>query len=179
MKKIIASILILQIAVVTNPAIQHLSAQNAKSGAMMVVKPAKPKIANRVPTKNSMVVNFNNRDYIRHNSKYYTKRGSRYLRMSPPFGLHVAALPIIHTSFVFNDRTYYQSEGVIYRPLANSQSEYEVVKPEVGMVVPALPEVNVSQVIIEGVTYFEFENLLYKQIPTSGGVHYEVVGVVE
>ena len=46
------------------------------------------------------------------------------------------------------------------------------------MIVPELPDYNVDEVIINGETLFLFDGTLYKQIPTSKGLQYEVTGFV-
>ena len=55
-------------------------------------------------------------------------------------------------------------------------NEYEVVEPSVGTVVPELPENDVEVVTIDGETYYEFDDILYKPLVTKEGVQYEVVG---
>jgi hypothetical protein len=43
-------------------------------------------------------------------------------------------------------------------------------------VVPELPENDVEVVTIDGETYYEFDDILYKPLVTKEGVQYEVVG---
>ena len=68
---------------------------------------------------------------------------------------------------------HYYYRGVYYRQVNN---EYEVVEPSVGTVVPELPENDVEVVTIDGETYYEFDDILYKPLVTKEGVQYEVVG---
>lgn len=138
-----------------------------------VVKSSKPKSATRLPSK-SVALRHKGSNYYRNGSKYYKMVGGRYLLTPPPFGLRVSIIPALHTAFLFNNINYYCSEGVIYT--ATEDDQYEVVEPVVGMIVPELPEVNVREVSIDGTIYFEFEETLYKQIPTASGVQYKVVG---
>lgn len=140
-----------------------------------VVKAAKTKEVSKLPSK-SVTVRLKGVDYYRSGSKYYKKVGLRYVLTPPPFGLRVSIIPAIHTIIRFNNINYYCAEGVIYRP--TSGDEFEVVEPQIGMVVPQLPEVNVQEVIIDGKIYFEFDNILYKQIPTTSGLQYEVIGTL-
>lgn len=138
-----------------------------------VVKDSKPKTVSKVPTK-AVTVRFKGANYYRNGSKYYKMVGTKYVLTPPPFGLRVSIIPAIHTVFRFNNINYYCAEGVIYQPTSDDQ--FEVVQPEIGMVVPELPEVNVREVNIDGTIYFEFEGILYKQIPTATGVQYKVSG---
>ncbi len=63
--------------------------------------------------------------------------------------------------------------GTYYREVG---SEYEAVEPVVGTIVPELPEDNVDEITIDGQTYYEYDDMLYKAIVTSTGIEYEVVG---
>ena len=67
--------------------------------------------------------------------------------------------------------------GVFYRQI--NDGEYEVVRPEIGMVVPELPAYDVEQVKIKGKTLFLYDGTLYKQIPTTNGIQYEVYGFID
>ncbi len=149
------------------------SSSSYKGKPVTVVKSSKPKTVSKLPpTKHP--VKHNGVDYYRSGSKFYKKVNNRYVITTLPFGIRVPIIPAIHSIFRFNNINYYSAEGVIYRETTNNQ--YEVVEPQIGMVVPELPMVNVNQVSIDGMIYFEFEGLLYKQIPTVSGVQYEVVG---
>lgn len=57
-------------------------------------------------------------------------------------------------------------------------TEYEVVKPEKGMIVPQLPANNVETVWLHGVAYYLFDDVLYREIPTQTGIQYEVAGFI-
>ncbi len=140
-----------------------------------VVKSSKPKEVVKLPSK-SVAFRVNGVNYYRNGSKYYILKNSKYVLTVPPFGLRVSIIPALHTIFKFNNVNYYCSDGVIYAPTSNDQ--FEVVQPQVGMVIPELPVVNVSEVVIDGMVYFEFDNILYKQIPTTSGLQYEVIGTL-
>lgn len=111
------------------------------------------------------------------NGKYYKYTNSRYVPVAPPKGLRVTVIPPHSIAFRLNNILYHCCAGVIYREIASNQ--YEVVEPTSGMIVPELPEVNVRKVNIDGKIYFEFDNILYKQIPTATGLQYEIVGSLE
>lgn len=89
-------------------------------------------------------------------------------------GTRVKKLPPKKVVIYFNNSPFVYAEGVFYREL--SSAEYEVIKPEIGMIVPQLPEYNVEKVCLKGETLFLFDDTLYKQVPTAQGIQYKVVG---
>ncbi len=146
-----------------------------KKNPPVVVKSPRIPVVSRAP-KRSTVIYHNGRNYYHNDSKYYVKSGPKYIVTPPPVGLRVSVLPAIHKVFIFNNIRYYNSNGIIYAPVTGSTGQYEVAKPQVGMIVPELPQYNVNQVMINNNTYFEFDGYLYQQIPTANGLMYEVVG---
>ncbi len=139
------------------------------------VKKPQTKIVKRLPIRHKTVKHAGNTFHM-NKGKYYRKLGSKYMMVPPPIGLRVAALPIGRIVFHFNSRPYYCYDGAIYSQVGDNQ--YEVVTPEIGMVVPELPEVNVREVSINNKIYFEYDDILYKQIPTQSGLQYEVIGTL-
>lgn len=91
-------------------------------------------------------------------------------------GTRVKVLPAKQVVIHFDNSSFIYSEGVFYRKI--SSSEYEVIKPRIGMVVPQLPQYNAEKVIMEGETLFLFDGTLYKEIPTREGVQYKVTGFI-
>jgi hypothetical protein len=53
------------------------------------------------------------------------------------------------------------------------------VAPEVGTVVPEIPDEIAEQIEVEGITYFEIEDYLYKPVETPQGRQYEVAGELD
>lgn len=105
------------------------------------------------------------------------KKSHRIIGTRLVVGTRVQRLPSSWITFTFNNIPYIYAGGVYYQEV--SSSEYVVVKPEKGMLVPSLPDYNVEKVEIKGETLFRFENTLYKQVPTSEGVQYQVVGFLD
>ncbi len=151
------------------------SSKTSSSKEVVVIKEAKAKTISKL-SSSYVTVRVNGVNYYKKANKYYKKVGNRYILTAAPFGLKVSVIPAIHTIFSFNNRDYYCAGGVLYN--ATSSDSFEIVEPQVGMIVPELPEVNVREVSIDGTIYFEFENILYKQIPTTQGVQYQVTGTL-
>ncbi len=146
-----------------------------KGSPVTVVKSPAPKSVAKLPS-NRYSVKHNGVDYYRSGSKFYKMVNGRFVLTVLPFGLRVPMLPVVHTVIRFNNHNYYCAEGVIYQ---ESGDEFEVVEPQMGMIVPELPEYNVNIVSINSKTYSEFDGVLYEQIPTTSGLQYKVVGTLD
>jgi hypothetical protein len=90
-----------------------------------------------------------------------------------PRGLRVGFLPLGNRSLLIHNIPHYYYAGTYYRAVGN---EYEVVQPSIGTVVPELPEDNVEEITIDGQSYLEYDDVLYKTVVTTTGIQYEVVG---
>ncbi len=91
-------------------------------------------------------------------------------------GTRVKARPVNCIVIRHNQIALLYAAGVFYRQI--NENEYEVVRPEIGMIVPELPAYDVEQLKIKGKTLFLYDGTLYKQIPTTSGVQYEVYGFI-
>ncbi len=134
---------------------------------------SRPTVLPSLPSKH-VIKSYKGTSYHIHDGRFYLNIGSGFRLTIPPIGFRVSVLPMNYLMFNFNNKVFYSYAGVVYRQL--NRSTYEVVAPQKGMIVPELPEVNVSEVMIDGMIYFEFDGILYKQIPTRYGLQYEVVG---
>ena len=94
----------------------------------------------------------------------------------PMPGVVVASLPAYYTVCYTGGSAYYYSNGVYYVKEEKGKS-YKVVRPPVGTVVPVLPE-EAKQNILDGKMYYEFQDVVYKEIKTEEGLKFEVVGYV-
>ena len=110
------------------------------------------------------------------NNKRGHKKPKKVVVKKVVVGTRVKHRPVNSVVINFNKVPFFYSMGVFYKKCTDN--EYEVVKPQKGMIVPELPEYNVDEVIINGETLFLFDGTLYKQIPTSEGLQYEVTGFV-
>jgi hypothetical protein len=63
---------------------------------------------------------------------------------------------------------------VYYIKVEGSES-YKVVLPPKGTIVPSLPD-GAEKTQIDGITYFEYQGVLYKEVIIDQAVKYEVVG---
>jgi len=89
-------------------------------------------------------------------------------------GVLIAALPAYYTVTYFGSVPYYYSSGVYYIKVEGSES-YKVVLPPKGTIVPSLPD-GAEKTQIDGITYFEYQGVLYKEVIIDQAVKYEVVG---
>ncbi len=141
-----------------------------------VVAPPKTKSVAKLPAKHN-TVKVGGVNFFVSNGKYYRQNGLSFSVVLPPIGLRVNTLPPSRKPVRFNNVVYYIDGGALYQEVSGGQ--YEVVKPVQGMVVPELPEVNVSQLSINGKIFYEYDDILYKPVVTTEGVQYEVVGNIE
>lgn len=112
-------------------------------------------------------------DYSYRDGHYYRHGGGVYTRCGAPYGLRIRVIPTHYNRIVIGAVPYFYFGGIFYRQY---ESEYEVVQPPVGAIVPELPEYGVSEVTINGEIYYEYDNMLYKPVVTRDGVQYRVVG---
>jgi len=111
-----------------------------------------------------------------HNGNYYSYYSNRYHIIPPPIGIRISILPVGYKQIFFAGIPYFYYRGAYYQKVNDN---YETVAPSVGTIVPELPEDDVEKVTIDDNTYYEYDGVLYKQIPTETGLQYEVVGNLE
>lgn len=116
-------------------------------------------------------------DYSYYNGHYYRPQNGTYVIVAPPRGIRVNMIPSNFLTIMVGRRPYYYYDGVYYKqdPTVN---DYEVVDPPMGAIVPELPQEDVRAVVINGKTYFEYDNILYKAVVTNEGVQYKVMGTI-
>ena len=114
-------------------------------------------------------------DYYYRDGLYYRFHNNRYVIAPPPRHIRVSVIPSTYFSFRIGNLAYFYSNGAYYNYDALN-SVYEVVDPPMGAIVPDLPQYDVNTVVINGKTYLEYDNVLYKAIVTGTGVRYKVMG---
>ncbi len=139
----------------------------------VVVKYPKVTTVRKMPSA-SVAIRHNNISFHVSGGRYYRNVRGKFFLTMPPIGLRVTTLPSSRVSFMYKRRLYFCSAGVIY--IECEDGGYEVASPEVGMVVPELPEVGIRELSIDDKIYYEYDEILYKPIPTEDGIQYEVVG---
>jgi hypothetical protein len=149
-----------------------VSANRYPRNKVVVVKPRVVHTVKVLPVGYTQVF-YGKRNYYCHSGYYYHYHNGIYRTIAPPFGFRIGFLPVGYRTVYINTLPHYYYRGVYYRQVNN---EYEVVEPAVGTVVPELPENDVEVVTIDGETYYEFDDILYKPLVTKEGVQYEVVG---
>jgi hypothetical protein len=114
--------------------------------------------------------------YHYQNGYYYSFFGNAYNIVPAPIGIRINLLPVGYKQIFVLGVPYFYYKGTYYKKVKNT---YETVAPTVGTVVPELPDEDVEKVMIDDNTYYEYDGILYKQIPTETGLQYEVIGNLE
>lgn len=91
-------------------------------------------------------------------------------------GSRVKVRPVGYTVIYFNSVPYLYADGIYYKSIGK---EYEVIKPHIGMIVPALPEDRIKEIKIKDEVFYSYDDVLYKKIVTINGVKFEVQGFVD
>ena len=99
------------------------------------------------------------------------KRYRQNTRVSTPRQAKtIAVLPYGYHEIRHNKAVYYYAEGNYYRPVSNRH--YKVVRPQIGMIVPAIPQYNMVR--YNGRMYYAYQNYLYSRINTPYGISFRV-----
>lgn len=142
---------------------------------VVVVKPRRVRTVTVLPNGYSAVM-FGGRNYYYHGGSFFRLNGGVYTVIAPPIGIHIRILPVGYRRVVIGGAPYFYFEGVYYRQIGN---EYETVEPTSGTRAPELPMDDVDKVTIDGQTYYEYDQVLYKPVVTDNGVQYEVAGKLD
>lgn len=94
-------------------------------------------------------------------------------RPMPPVGTHYRERPQHCISISFNHAPYFFAEGIFYR---YANANYVVVRPEIGMIVPLLPETGVYRIKKKGETLYVCHDVLYRPFKSGGNLHFKIVG---
>jgi hypothetical protein len=138
---------------------------------VVVVRPRVRTITVLAPEHTRIV--YRGRPYFYQGGRYFHYVNNGYTIIAPPRGIRLGFLPIGYRPIFIGNVQHYYYRGAYYRPIG---SEYEVFEPNVGTIVPDLPEDNVEEVTIDGQVYYECNDILYKSVSTANGSEYEVVG---
>jgi Family of unknown function (DUF6515) len=138
-----------------------------------VIKQRNVKMFQNLPNGYSNVI-FGGQNFYHYGGRYYGYSGNMYTIIGAPIGIRVRLLPVGHRRILIGGVPHFYYSGVYYRDIGNS--EYEVVEPTIGTIVPELPDENVEEVMIDGQKLYEYDNILYKNVMTKFGTEYEVVG---
>ena len=105
----------------------------------------------------------------------YRHRHKKPRRVVVVVGTRIKERPARSVVIYYKDATYLYADGVYYKSV---DKDYEVIKPQIGMVVPELPKEGVTKMKIKDEVLYAYDNVLYKEIPTSAGVQFEVQGFI-
>ncbi|MFY0714084.1 hypothetical protein J1D01_10435 [Seonamhaeicola sp. NFXS20] len=168
-------------------------AQGRRTSSNTKVVTTKSKILRRVPSSkvtykkptrkvvavrnlpNKTIIKHKGQNYYYSNNRFYTNARGRYIAIPPKIGFRVNVLPQNFKRIRFNNHLYFLANGIFYIQVNNV---YEVVEPEVGTIVYELPD-DSEKVTIDGLTYYEYANVLYEKVQVDGTRAYEVVGFIE
>lgn len=145
------------------------------SSKMVVYKNPKKKVVSVRALPKRTIVKHNNVNYYHSNNNFYAYSGGRYTVIVPKVGFRIKTLPANRKIIRHHNGNYFWLDGIFYIKINN---EYEVVEPEIGTVIYELPN-DYERVVIDGLTYYEFSNVLYEKVQVNGTRAYEVVGFIE
>lgn len=155
--------------------VRHRPVRRYARAKVVVVRPRRVRTVAVMPA-GYVTVGVAGRNYYYHNGFYHIHANNVYTVIAPPVGVRIRVLPVGYTTVVMSGAPRYYYQGAYYKQVDN---EYETIEPEVGTMVASLPEDNVDEVTIDGESYYEFDNLLYKPKVTTAGTQYEVVGKLD
>ena len=128
------------------------------------------------------VITINNKEYFTINNMWFTKENGKYKKVDKPQEQQTASEnkvapaseqktkfsalnePVVIT---YNNQKYHVFRGYWF---TNTSGKYEKVNAPIGVQLQALPS-NIKEEILNGETYYTFENTRYKKV----GSFYEVV----
>lgn len=142
---------------------------------VVVVRPRRCRTVTVMPAGHMVIVHRGNNFYF-DRGVYYRSLNGGYSVVAAPVGIRIRVLPVGFRRIIVANQVRYYYQGTYYQQVGE---EYETLEPEIGSAVPELPEDNVDEVTLDGQTYYEYDNMLYKKIVTNEGVQYEVVGKLE
>lgn len=96
-------------------------------------------------------------------------------RPMPPVGTHYRERPQHCIRISFNHAPYFFAEGIFYRFV---NTGYVVVRPQIGMIIPFLPETDVYKVKRKGETLYVCNDVLYKPFRANGKKQFKIVGFI-
>ncbi len=143
---------------------------------VVVIRPRRVRTVTVLPMGYQTIV-YRNNNYYYHGGLFYRHVNAAYTLIPPPIGIRIRVLPVGYQRIVMGGHPHFYYQGVYYTQVGE---EYETTTPETGTFVASLPEENVDEVTIDGQTYYEYENYLYKSVTASNGSSgYEVVGQLD
>lgn len=93
-------------------------------------------------------------------------------------GVFVTGVPVYYTTtYTASAPRYYYKDGVYYEKtdqadVVNPGNRVPVL-PSVGTIVPSIPD-GARKIEVDGKTYFEHENVQYKQVIVDNAIKYEI-----
>jgi Family of unknown function (DUF6515) len=158
--------------VAKNNNVKYKSVNHYSRTKVVVVKTRTYRTFNTLP--------FGHRRFRYGGFNYYHHAGFCYgyynnvYRIRPfPRGFRINVLPIGYHTIIYQSTPRYYYAGTYY---VKENNTYKTEAPEIGMIVPNLPEEDLEEVKMNNVTYYEYDDILYKPIEKDGITQYEVAG---
>lgn len=83
--------------------------------------------------------------------------------------------PVRSIVIYYDNVPYLYANGVYYKFINH---EYEVIKPQIGMIVPTLPKDGLKKIRMKDEVLYSYNNVLYKKFITTEVVRFKVQGFV-
>lgn len=91
-------------------------------------------------------------------------------------GNRIKVRPVRSVVIYYKSVPYLYADGIYYKSV---DKEYEVIKPQIGMIVPTLPKKGIKKIKIKDEMFYSYDDVLYKKIVTADGIKFEVQGFVD
>ncbi len=155
-----------------NKVVKYKSVSNFSRTKVVVVKTRTYRTFNTLPYGHRRF-RYGGFNYYHHAGFCYGYYNNSYRIRPFPRGFRISVLPIGYHTIIYQSTPRYYYAGTYY---VKENNTYKTEAPEIGMIVPNLPEEDLEEVKMNYVTYYEYDDVLYKQIEKDGTMQYEVAG---
>ncbi|MFI3293894.1 MAG: DUF6515 family protein [Rikenellaceae bacterium] len=157
----------LLIAIFASTTIMTASAETTSNvlSRSIIIRDTKESKEVKSLSKGYTTTNYQDLTYYQSKGRYYVEVADGYKTVAPPTGITVSELPKGYSVVSVLNRKFYSCRGVIYKE--SSSGGYEIALPEIGMILPELPEADIREVLIDGDLYFEVAGFVYKSVASD------------
>lgn len=108
--------------------------------------------------RSAIAINYRGIRYRYHSGIWYRPNGTKWMIVSPGYGVHIRRLPIGYNSIVYRSNTYYYYYGTYY---IQKNGEYEVVRAPTGIEVDSLPD-GYEKITLNNEQYYKLDEVYYQ-----------------